>query len=79
MLALSSIRAGAQGSIAGTMYDSLSTHAPLANATVVLVERSRYATTDSRGRFQIDSVPDGHYTLGSGGSLRADLSGYVRH
>ena len=63
-LALSSVRAGAQGSIAGTVYDSLSTHAPLVNATVVLVERSRYATTDARGHFQIDSVPDGHYTLG---------------
>ena len=63
-LVLSSVRAGAQGSIAGTVYDSLSTHAPLANATVVLVERSRYATTDARGHFQIDSVPDGHYTLG---------------
>jgi hypothetical protein len=58
------VRAGAQGSIAGTVYDSLSTHAPLANATIVLVERSRYATTDARGHFQIDSVPDGHYTLG---------------
>jgi hypothetical protein len=63
-LALSAMRAGAQGSIAGTVYDSLSTHAPLANATVVLVERSQYATTDAKGRFRIDSVPDGHYTLG---------------
>jgi hypothetical protein len=63
-LALFAVRAGAQGSIAGTVYDSLSTHAPLANATVVLVERSRYATTDARGHFQIDSVPDGHYTIG---------------
>ena len=56
--------AGAQGSIAGTVYDSLSTQAPLANATVVLVERSRYATTDAHGRFRFDSVPDGKYTLG---------------
>jgi hypothetical protein len=63
-VALLAARAGAQGSIAGTVYDSLSTHAPLANATVVLVERSRYATTDARGHFQIDSVPDGRYTLG---------------
>jgi hypothetical protein len=63
-LALYAVRAGAQGSIAGTVYDSLSTRAPLANATVVLVERSRYATTDARGHFQIDSVPDGHYTIG---------------
>jgi hypothetical protein len=58
------VRANAQGSIAGTVYDSLSTHAPLANATVVLVERSRYATTDAHGYFQIDSVPDGRYTIG---------------
>jgi hypothetical protein len=63
-LALGSATAGAQGSIAGTVYDSLRTHAPLANAIVVLVERDRYATTDARGHFQIDSVPDGRYTLG---------------
>jgi hypothetical protein len=54
----------AQGSITGTVYDSLSTRGPLANATVVLVERSRYTTTDARGRFTFDSVPDGHYTIG---------------
>lgn len=58
------MRGGAQGTISGTAYDSLRTRAPLANATVVLVERSRYVTTDARGHFQIDSVPDGHYTLG---------------
>jgi hypothetical protein len=63
-LALVAARAVAQGSIAGTVYDSLRTHAPLANATVVLVERARYATTDAHGRFRIDSVPDGHYTVG---------------
>jgi hypothetical protein len=61
---LLSVRAGAQGSIAGTVYDSLRTHAPLANATVVLLERDRYATTDARGHFIIDSVPNGHYTIG---------------
>ena len=64
LLALFSARAQAQGSIAGTVYDSLRTRAALANATVVLVERSRYATTDAHGHFRIDSVPDGHYTLG---------------
>lgn len=63
-LALSAQRAGAQGSIAGTVYDSMSMRAPMAHATVVLVERSRYATTDGRGRFRFDTVPDGHYTLG---------------
>jgi hypothetical protein len=64
ILALGSLRANAQGSIAGTVYDSLRTHAPLADATVVLVEKSRYATTDALGRFSFDSVPDGHYTIG---------------
>ena len=64
ILALFAVRAQAQGSIAGTVYDSLRTRAPLANATVVLVERSQYATTDAHGRFRIDSVPDGRYTLG---------------
>ena len=33
------------------------------NATVVLIERSLYATTDSHGRFRMDSVPEGHYTI----------------
>ncbi len=63
-LLLRSASAAAQGSIVGTVYDSLSSHAPLANATVVLVERGRYATTDARGHFRIDSVPDGHYSIG---------------
>lgn len=63
-LTLFAVNAAAQGSITGTVYDSLTTRGPLANATVVLVERSRYATTDARGRFRIDSVPDGRYTLG---------------
>jgi hypothetical protein len=62
--ALHPASATAQGRITGTVFDSLSTRGPLANATVVLVERSRYATTDSLGRFRIDSVPDGHYTVG---------------
>jgi hypothetical protein len=56
--------AGAQGSISGSVYDSLSARAPLANATVVLVERSKYVTTDKHGRFTFDSVPDGRYTVG---------------
>ncbi len=64
VLLLCSARASAQGSIAGTVYDSLRTRARLANATVVLVEQSRYTTTDSRGRFTFDSVPDGRYTVG---------------
>ena len=63
LLALSAATASAQGGISGTVYDSLLTRAPLANATVVLVERSRYVVTDAHGRFRIDSVSDGRYTL----------------
>jgi hypothetical protein len=63
-LAFSAARVGAQGTIAGTVYDSLTLHAPAAGATVVLVELSRYATTDAHGRFRLDGVPAGHYTLG---------------
>jgi hypothetical protein len=63
LLVLSPAAASAQGGISGTVYDSLITRAPLANATVVLVERSRYAATDARGHFRFDSVPDGRYTL----------------
>jgi hypothetical protein len=63
LLILSPAAAFAQGGISGTVFDSLITRAPLANATVVLVERSRYAETDARGRFRFDSVPDGRYTL----------------
>lgn len=64
MLSLSTAGAFAQGSISGIVFDSLATRAVLANATVVLVERNKYASTDARGHFRIDSVPDGHYTLG---------------
>ena len=63
LFALHSSSAFAQGSITGTVYDSLTTRALLANATIVLVEKSRYATTDAKGRFTIDSVPDGSYTI----------------
>ena len=62
--ALTAVRAGAQGSIAGVVYDSLTARGPLASATVVLVELSRYATTDARGRFRIDSIPAGRFSLG---------------
>lgn len=63
VLALRPPMAGAQGSIAGTVYDSLGRAGPLPHAVVVLVERSRYVTSDSRGRFVIDSVPAGRYSL----------------
>ncbi|MHB1068891.1 MAG: carboxypeptidase-like regulatory domain-containing protein [Gemmatimonadaceae bacterium] len=56
--------AAGQSSVVGTVFDSLNTHRPLSNAVVVLVERSRYATTDSMGRFRFDNVPAGRYRLG---------------
>jgi hypothetical protein len=56
--------ATAQGTVLGRVLDSLSTHGPLANATVVLVERGKYVTTGTRGEFRFDSIPEGHYSLG---------------
>jgi hypothetical protein len=58
-------RAHAQGTgtIAGTVFDSLRTFAPLRDATVMVTETGRTATTDARGRFRIDSVPAGTYRL----------------
>lgn len=63
MVLLGASMLGAQASITGTVFDSLRTNAPLHGATVVLVERSRYATSDERGRFHFDSVVPGRYTV----------------
>jgi len=51
------------GSIRGIVFDSLVTHAPLAAATVDLLELGRSVTTDGRGVFRFDSLPGGRYTL----------------
>lgn len=64
MLAVTATPAASQSSIVGTVYDSLSVRGPLANALVVLVERSLYATTDASGRFRFEDVPVGRYSLG---------------
>ena len=53
----------ATGAIAGTVFDSLRTYAPLRDATVMVTENGRTATTDARGRFRIDSMPAGTYRL----------------
>jgi hypothetical protein len=63
-LAYNAVPALAQGRIDGTVFDSLATKAPLRGAMVVLVERGRYATSNERGRFVFDSVPEGQYTVG---------------
>lgn len=55
--------AASQSAIVGSVHDSLSAHGPLSRAVVVLVERSLYVTADSLGRFRIDNLPAGRYTL----------------
>jgi hypothetical protein len=64
LVAATAVPALAQGRIDGTVFDSLVTRAPLRGAMVVLVERGRYATSNERGRFVFDSVPEGQYTVG---------------
>ena len=54
---------GAQGRITGTVYDSLITGGPLAQATVIVVGTTLFRVTDARGRFQIDSTPIGPLQL----------------
>ena len=56
-------RSGAQATIVGTVFDSLRTIAFVKRATVVIPELPRYVITDEQGRFQIDSVPAGRYTI----------------
>ena len=53
-----------QATIVGTVYDSLSVHGPLPRAQIVLVGRSRYVQADSLGRFRIEGLAPGRYSLG---------------
>jgi carboxypeptidase family protein len=53
----------AQGSITGTVFDSLTTRAPLAGAEVYVSGVDRSARSDARGRFRLDSVPAGPRTI----------------
>lgn len=48
--------------VTGIAFDSLRA-APLANAFVILTERSKSTMSDERGRFRFDSVPPGTYTF----------------
>jgi hypothetical protein len=50
-------------SIAGTVYDSLVTSGPLANAEVTIEGTDLIALTDNAGRFRIDAVPVGKAVL----------------
>ena len=51
-----------RATIDGTVFDS-TRHAPLAHATIALANTSYATTTDSLGRFTLDSIPQGEYTL----------------
>jgi len=56
--------AESQTRVQGAVHDSLGKRGPLGQATVVLVERSQFATTDDRGHFAFHDVPAGLYHLG---------------
>jgi len=51
------------GSVTGIAFDSLIARKPAAGADVVIIGLERYARTDARGRFRIDSVPAGSYEI----------------
>jgi hypothetical protein len=61
LLLVPQIAAG-QRPLAGTVYDSL-LHAPLGDADVWVRGSERHARTDGNGRFRLDSVAPGRYTL----------------
>ena len=50
------------GTVTGTVYDSL-LRSPLTRATVWLLNSTRSAQTDDRGRFVLDSVSEGPWTV----------------
>ena len=62
-LAAMPLAARGQGAISGTIYDSLRVRGPLRDVSVLLTELNRVTTTDARGRFRFDSVPDGRYRI----------------
>src|SRR6267378_637970 len=51
-----------QRAVVGTVYDSL-VHAPLRGADVWVRGSERHAQTGSEGRFRLDSIIPGRYTL----------------
>ncbi len=63
-LAISASALGAQAIVRGVVFDSLITHAPLENATVVVQGTTQTALTDRRGRFVLRDLAPGRYALG---------------
>lgn len=53
------LTAAAQGRVSGTVYDSLRTRGPLADALVTVEGAPEPARTDRRGRFTLSAVPAG--------------------
>lgn len=53
----------AQGAIGGIVVDSLRARGPMRDVSVMITELGRVSTTDPRGRFRFDSIPNGKYTL----------------
>jgi len=63
MLAMAPVGARAQsGVVAGSVFDSIS-GSPLADAAVFLWETSYRAVTDEQGRFRMDDIPAGEYSI----------------
>lgn len=64
MLVISAQSLNAQAIVRGVVFDSLVTHAPLENATVVVRGTAQTALTDRRGRFVLRDLAPGRYALG---------------
>ncbi len=62
-LALVPSSAGAQGSIRGSLVDSLRAGGPVVGAEVVLIGASRKDTTRRGGAFEFSDLPEGTYTV----------------
>jgi hypothetical protein len=60
---LASASARAQGTLTGTVFDSLRSFGPLREVSVLVMELNRVVTTDARGRFRFDSLPSGTYRV----------------
>lgn len=55
--------AGAQGTIRGTLFDSLRANGPVVDVEVVILGAGMKARTDSDGRFDLVNVPAGTHTV----------------
>lgn len=63
LVSAAALELGAQGSIRGTLIDSLRAGGPVAGAEVVLIGANRKATTRSGGLFEFADLPEGNYTV----------------